>query len=303
MTRAAPIALTDGTVPGPRGDTMTTATSPTVRRAPLVRLLRSELRMILRRPRNLIGIGLLAMVPVVAGIGIAIAADATEGDPVGEGLAGLVAGNGLLLPIFALVVSLTMLLPLIGATLAADALAGEAGSGTMRNLLVAPVSRPRLLAVKAFGVGAVTLLAALVMAVTGIIAGMILLGGDGMLTLSGTSLSFGAGLGRVLLTVVLVSIQVWALAAVALAVSAWTENALIVVVVSLGFIIVSGVLSVIPALDWIDPFLLITSWESVGEVVSDPLPTGSLLEGVLRAVCYLVIGYSLALARMLTRDG
>lgn len=276
---------------------------PDAQRAPLGRLLRSELRMVLRRPRTLIMIGLLALVPVVAGIGIWIAADANSGDPVGEGLATLVAGNGLVLPIFALLLSINMLLPLTGAMLAADALAGEAASGTMRTLLLAPLSRPRLLAVKTFGVATVTLLVVTLMAVTGSIAGVLLLGGDGMLTMSGNSLPLGEAVLRIMLTVVLVTVQVWALAAVALAVSAWTEHPLIVVVVTLGFVILSGVLSVIPALDWLEPVLVMNSWAGIGDVLRDPLPTGTLIDGVLQAGCYIVIGYSLALARMLSRDG
>ncbi|GLZ41192.1 ABC transporter permease subunit [Actinokineospora sp. NBRC 105648] len=281
----------------------TTTTSSRPRRAPLTRLLRSELRMVLRRPRTLIGLGLLGLVPVVIGIGIAIATSSSDGQPIGEGIAALVAGNGLLLPIFALVVALNMLLPLTGAMLAADALAGEASHGTLRGLLMAPVGRARLLAVKAFGVATVSLIAVTLMAVTGIITGTALLGGDGMLTSSGTSLSFVDGLGRVGLTVLLVTIQIWALAAIALAVSAYTEHPLIVVVVALGLVIVSGVLSVIPALDWLQPALITTSWESVADVIQDPLSWDPLVNGVLRAACYLVIGYSIALARTLTRDG
>ncbi|WP_436493792.1 ABC transporter permease [Actinokineospora sp. HUAS TT18] len=285
-------------------DLPTEVQRPRARTAPLVRLLRSELRMVLRRPRTLIMIGLLALVPVIAGIGIALASSGdTSGDPVGEGIAALVDGNGLLLPVFALVLALNMLLPLTGAMLAADALAGETANGTLRSLLLAPVSRPRVLAVKAFGVATVSLLVVLLMAVTGSIAGVLLLGGDGMLTMSGTSLPFIDAIGRILLTVLLVTVQIWALAAIALAVSAWTEHPLIVVVVGLGVVILSGVLSAIPALDWLDPVLMTTSWETIPEVIRDPLPTGTLLEGVLRAGCYIVIGYSLALARMLSRDG
>ncbi|UVS77067.1 ABC-type transport system involved in multi-copper enzyme maturation, permease component [Actinokineospora sp. UTMC 2448] len=270
-------------------------------KAPIARLLRSELRMMLRRPRTLVGLGLLAAVPVIAGIAIRIAAD---GDgPVGEGLSTLVAGNGLMLPIFSLLAALTMLLPLVGATLAADALAGESTNGTLRSLLVAPVSRPRLLAIKAFGIATVTLLACLLMAATGTITGIILLGGDGMLTVSATRLPFADGLGRVLLTALLVAIQIWGVAAVGLAVSAWTDHPLIVLSVALGLLIVSGVLSAIPALDWLDPVLITSGWESIGEVARDPLPWPTLTEGVLRAGCYILIGYSVALSRMLTRDG
>ncbi|GAA2971312.1 ABC transporter permease [Actinokineospora diospyrosa] len=273
-----------------------------VRRAPITRVLRSELRMVLRRPRTLIGLGLLALVPVLMGIGIAIAtANGEEGGA--EGLAALVIGNGMLLPIFALSIAMAMLLPLTGAMLAADALAGESAHGTLRGMLMAPVGRGRLLAVKAFGVASVTLIAVLLMALTGIISGVLLLGGDGMLTASGTSLPFLDALGRVLITALYVTLQVWALAAVALAVSAFTEHPLIVVVVSLGLVIVSGVLAAIPALDWLDPVLVTTSWDAVSEVVRDPIEWGPLVEGGLRALCYLVIGGSIAYSRMLTRDG
>ncbi|MGW5055100.1 ABC transporter permease [Actinokineospora sp. NPDC004072] len=281
---------------------MTAIAAPLPRtKAPLGRLLRSELRMMLRRPRTLVGLGLLASVPVIAGIAIRIAADG-EG-PVGEGLSTLIEGNGLMLPIFALLAALTMLLPLVGATLAADALAGESTHGTLRSLLVAPVGRARLLAIKAFGVATVTLLACLLMAVTGTITGMVLLGGDGLLTMSATRLPFLDGLGRVLLATVLVAIQIWGIAAVGLAVSAWTDHPLIVLSVALGLLIVSGVLSAIPALDWLDPVLITTGWQSIGEVARDPLPWDTLGEGALRAGCYILIGYSLALSRMLSRDG
>ncbi|OLR90077.1 ABC transporter permease subunit [Actinokineospora bangkokensis] len=285
--------------------TATTAQVPLRRatRAPLGRLLRSELRMVLRRPRTLVGLGLLALVPVVAGIGIAIATADGPGELGGDVLASLAAGNGLLLPIFALTMAMAMLLPLTGAMLAADALAGEAAHGTLRGLLVAPVGRARLVAVKAFGVAAVSLLAVALMAVTGTITGLILLGGDGMITTSGTTLPFLDGLGRVLLTVLLVTVQVWAVAAVALAMSAWTEHPLVVVVVSLGVVIVSGVLSVIPALDWLTPALITTSWQGIAAVVQDPVPWDTLGTGLLRAACYIVIGYSIALSRTLTRDG
>ncbi|RLK54583.1 ABC transporter permease [Actinokineospora cianjurensis] len=273
-----------------------------VRRAPLGRVLRSELRMVLRRPRTLVGLGLLGLVPVVMGIGIAIATASGETGE-GDAMAALVMGNGMLLPIFALSVAVVMLLPLTGAMLAADALAGESSHGTLRGMLMAPVGRGRLLAVKAFGVAAVTLLAVVLMAVTGMITGVLLLGGDGMLTASGTSLPFGEALGRVAITVVYVALQVWALAAVALAVSAFTEHPLIVVVVTLGLVIVSGVLSAIPALDWIDPVLVTTSWDAVGEIIRDPIAWSPLVDGALRAACYMLIGGSIAYSRMLTRDG
>jgi len=70
----------------------------------------------------------------------------------GPGLIAAITGNGLMLPIAALRVTLFLLLPLGVSIAAADALAGEAAHGSLRGLLLAPIGRVRLVAVKAFGV-------------------------------------------------------------------------------------------------------------------------------------------------------
>jgi ABC-2 type transport system permease protein len=289
--------------------TTLTPTIPVARtrsHAPIGRLLRSELRLVLRRPRTLIALGLLILVPVIAGIGIAVTADNPQGGGPNEGpgvLASIVGDNGLVLPVFVLFMSLQLLLPMVGAMWAADALAGEASTGALRNLLVAPVGRARLLAVKAFGVAAATIIGVTLMTLSGIITGLLLLGGNSMLTLSGSTLSFGPALGRILLAAGLVTIQILAVAAVALAISSITEHPLIVMAVSLGGIIIFGILNAISALSWLHPYLITNSWFGLVDVMRDPMPTETLTEGILRAACYILIGYSLALARMLTKDG
>jgi len=289
--------------------TTLTATIPVARartHAPIGRLLRSELRLVLRRPRTLIALGLLILVPVIAGIGIAVTAGNPDGGGQADGpgaLAAIVDSNGLVLPIFVLFMSLQMLLPMVGAMWAADALAGEASTGAMRNLLVAPIGRGRLLAVKAFGVATAVVIGVALMTLSGVISGLLLLGGNGMLTMSGTTLTFWPALGRILLAAGLVTIQILAVGAVALAISSVTEHPLIVMAVALGGIIIFGVLNAISALSWLHPYLITHSWFNMVDVMRDPMPTDNLTEGVLRAACYIVIGYSLAFARMLTKDG
>jgi ABC-2 type transport system permease protein len=274
-------------------------------KAPITRLIRAELRFIIRRPRTMAALGLAAAVPVIAAIGVSVAATAPQGGDGGpvEGIASIVADNGLVLPIFVLLLSMTMLLPLMGTMWAADAISGEASAGGLRNLLLAPVGRARLLAVKAFGIATMSLVAVTVMATVGVIAGMLILGGDQMLTLSGSTLPFGEAVGRVALLTVLVTIQVWAVAAVALAISACTDHPLVVLSVTLGGVIIFSVLTAISSLDWLHPMLITTGWPQLADVVRDPMPTDAITDGILRAACYILIGYSLALARMVTRDG
>jgi ABC-2 type transport system permease protein len=270
-------------------------------RAPLGRLLRAELRWVLRRPRTQIALVLLALVPVVTGIGIAAA-----GSPIGAGLLTEVAGNGLVLPVVALSICLTLLLPLAVAMAAADALAGEFAHGTLRGLLLAPVSRGRLVLVKSIGVLAVAVAAVAAVAVLGIITGLILVGpsssAHGMLTLSGTEIGPGSALLRVALAAVWTVGQLAAVGAVALAVSSATDHPLVVLAAVLSGLIGFGVLSAIPALDWLRPVLLTTGWLAVTDVLRDPLPLAGLISSSIRAGCYLLVGVALTLAIMATRN-
>lgn len=190
------------------------AGSAPLSRAPLTRLLRSELRWVLRRPRTQIALGLLALVPVLIGIGI-MATDS----PGGSGLLTQIAGNGLVLPVAALSISLTLLLPLVVTMAAADALAGESAHGTLRGLLLAPVSRTRLVMVKAIGVLAVAVAAVAAVALLGMVTGLVLIGPSGsthgMLTLSGTEVGPGSALLRVSLAAAWTVGQLAAVGAVA----------------------------------------------------------------------------------------
>ena len=282
---------------------MTAATRPgaaaTRSTAPLGRVLAAELRWVLRRPRTLVVLGLLALVPIAIAIGIA-----ATGGPSGRGLVAQVAGNGFVLPVVALGLSLTLLLPLAVASAGADAIAGEAATGTLRGLLLAPVGRLRLVVMKSAGVITVAVLAVLVVAVVGMIAGTVVVGGaqGTLVTLSGTTLGIGEALGRIALVAVWTVGQLLAIGAVALAISTFTEHPLVVLACVLGGLIVFGVLSAIPSLEWLQPVLLTTGFSAGTDVLRDPLPLGGLGSSTVRALVYVVLGLAVTVARMRRRD-
>jgi ABC-2 type transport system permease protein len=274
---------------------------------PLTRLLAAELRWIFRRPRTLAVLGLLALIPVVIGIGLTLVdepASANGSDDGGGALLASAVNNAFVLPIAAIVLALALLLPLAAAMAGADAIAGETSHGTLRGWLIAPVGRGRLLAVKAFGVATVSVVSVLAMCVTGVVTGLIINGTDSLFTLSGTTLSLGGALARILLVAGWVVLQLWAIGAVALAISSWTEHPMLVVASVLATDIVFTILGFLKSLDWLHPFLLTQNWSMApAEVLQDPMGTQLLGEGALRAACYIVIGLSLAYARLSTRDG
>lgn len=278
-------------------------TAPARSAVPLGRLLRSELRWVLRRPRTLVMLGLFALVPVVLGIAVAVADRA--GGP-GAGLIAATVGNGLVLPVASLALALALLLPLGVSMAAADALAGESAHGTLRGLLLAPVSRLRVVGMKGFGVLAVATVAVALIAVVGVLTGLVVVGsaagGGGLLTLSGSTLSMGQAAGRVALAAGWTVLQLAAVGAVALAVSSLTDHPLVVMAVVLSGAIVFGVLTAIPALGWLHPALLTSHWPAIADVLRDPLPLDNLGRSAIVAVVYLVTGLAVAIARTLTRD-
>lgn len=285
---------------GAGGPATPLAAGPGAQSAPLGRLLRSELRWVLRRPRTLVLLGLLALLPVALGVGVAVA---TSDGRAGGGLMAQMAGNGLVLPVASLTIALALLLPLGVSMVAADALAGESAHGTLRGLLLAPVSRLRLVGMKSAGVLAVAVVAVLLVAGVGLLTGLVAVGGgDGLLTLSGTTVGVGSALGRLGVALAWTVLQLAAVGAVALAVSSVTEHPLVVMAVTIGGLIVFGVLSSIPALSGLWPWLLPSGWGSLADVLRDPVPPDALLRSSGRAACYLAIGLGFTTARMLRRD-
>ncbi|WP_275001144.1 ABC transporter permease [Promicromonospora iranensis] len=289
---------------------------PARRRAPLWRLLRAEVRWIFRRPRTLVVLALLAVLPVITGVAVDLTLNG-GGAPVDTGPPGAgpgasdggppifvtMAASAFVLPLGSLMTLLMLMLPLTVAMASGDALAGEQSHGTLRGWLLAPVSRGRLLLVKSAGVLVVALVASGLVVASGMVTGLVLTGTDGLVSMSGTELSMGDVLWRLGVAVAWATFYLMAIGAVALAISAFTEHPMVVVVGVLGGLIVSVVLMQISALDWLHPYLLPSSLTSMVDLIRDPVSFDGLAEGAFRAGCYLVIGMSLAYARITTKDG
>lgn len=268
-------------------------------RGALWRFYRSELRLLLRRRRNLVLLGFLVLVPVL--IGIAVKVSRPGG---GEGPAFLdqITGNGLFLVFTALTVSIPLFLPLVVGVVAGDAIAGEAGLGTLRYLLIVPVGRGRLLAVKSVAILTFTVLSVALVAVSGMVTGAILFGVRALVLLSGTSVGVGDALLRILGVVGYVSLALFALAAGGLFVSTLTENAIAAMAATIGLAIVSTVLDAVPQLSAIHPALLTDHWLGFGEFLRSPVSGGDLLRWSLLHLAYVVVFLSAAWARLTTKD-
>lgn len=263
------------------------------------RLLGSELGLTFRRPRNLVMLTVLACVPVV--IGVVLRVIGAEDDDGGMG--GIIAatvGNSLMLTFASLSVLVPLLMPIAVSVVAGDAIAGEAGTGTLRYLLAAPAGRTRLLAVKYLNAVVFSFAVTAAVALSALVTGLLLFPVGPVTLLSGSTVSVADGLLRILVTVGYVTAGMAALAAVALALSTLTEVSIGAISATLVLIIVTQVLRAFPQLDAITPYLLPSHWTGFDGALRDPL--GDFSGGLLAFGAYIVLFCSIAWARFSGKD-
>ena len=273
----------------------------TPRRGSLLRLTRSELRLVLGRRRNLVLLSGLALVPLLLGTVLFVTQDSAL-DGQGPGFIGQVTGNGLFLVVASLFVCLPFLLPLTIGIASGDAIAGEASAGTLRYLLTVPVARGRLLAVKA--VGALTFAASAVaaIAVVGIVAGATYFGLRGITLLSGTTVPLGDGILRIAAVVIDVGLSMTGLVAVGLFFSTLTEVPVGAMAATVVTAIVCGVLDQLPQLHTLAPALLTHPRLAFAEFLRLEPDWGVLGQGLALQAAWVTIFGALAWSRFTTAD-
>ncbi|MET0788552.1 MAG: ABC transporter permease [Cellulomonas sp.] len=271
------------------------------RRGSLLRLVRSELRLVLGRRRNLVLLSGLALVPLLLGTVLFLTQDSAL-DGQGPGFIGQVTSNGLFLVVAALFLCLPFLLPLTIGIASGDAIAGEASAGTLRYLLTVPVARGRLLAVKAVGALAFAASAVLAIAVVGLVAGAVYFGLHGVTLLSGTTVPLGDGVLRVAAIVAYVGLSMTGLVAVGLFYSTLTEVPVGAMAATVVTAIVCGVLDQLPQLHAIAPALLTHHWLDFAEFLRLEPDWGVLGQGLALQAAWVVIFGALAWSRFTTAD-
>ncbi len=284
--------------------TARTAAAPW-RPAPLrawLRLLRSELGLTFLRWRNIALLAVLAVIPALIGFALWLAAPAGGGDGQGPPFLDQVAGNGVFLAFLALVVMLTLVLPLAVAVVAGDSIAGEAGHGTLRYLLTVPAGRTRLLGIKYVALVVFCACACLLVAGVALAAGALLFGVGPVTLLSGTTISLAAGLLRLLLVTLYVAAAMAALAAIGLAISTLTEHAIAAIATLLVIAVGSEVADSVPQFAVIHPYLPTHWWLSFDGLLRAPVAWPDVLHGLLSFGVYVIIFGALAWARITTAD-
>ncbi|MER7999500.1 ABC transporter permease [Streptomyces sp. NPDC095613] len=279
-------------------------------------LVRSELTITFRRWRTAALLAVLAAVPVLIGIAVRIetggggGAGGAGGTGGGHGMTGgggpafltQVTNNGLFLVFAALAATLPVFLPMAVGVIAGDAVAGEAGGGTLRYLLVAPAGRTRLLLAKFVSTLAFCLAATLVVAASALAVGALLFPLGEVTTISGTRISFAEGLIRAALIAVIVAASLAGVAALGLFVSTLTGSGIAAMAATVGLVITAQIVDTIPQLHAIQPYLFPHYWLSFADLLREPVHWEEIGRNLGLQGLYVAVFGSAAWARFTTKD-
>lgn len=264
-------------------------------------LMLSELRVMFTRRRTWAMLFAIAMIPVLLATAVFLTADQISP---GEGPPFLdrVTQNGLFTGFTAMLLAMPLFLPLTMAVVSGDTIAGEAGLGTLRYLLIAPVGRARLLVVKYLGTLVFALAGTFTLMIAGAIIGAILFPVGPVTLLSGDVIQIPEALGRMALVALYTTISMMGMLAVGLFISTLTTipvGAMTGVLVASG---VSQILDNLPQLAFLHEWLFTHYWLDFADILRQPVELSSLGSNLILQLGYVALFGSLAYGRLASKD-
>jgi ABC-2 type transport system permease protein len=201
-----------------------------------------------------------------------------------------------------MILAIPLFLPLTMGVVAGDTIAGEASTGTLRYLLIAPVSRIRLLFVKFIGATVFAIAATSTLMISGILIGVALFPVGPVTLLSGDVISIPQALIRIALVATYVTISLMGLAAIGLFISTLTVIPVGAMAATVVVSTVSQILATLPQLEVIHPYLPTYYWLGFADLLRAPMDLHSMASNILLQGAYIAIFGSAAYSRFTTKD-
>jgi ABC-2 type transport system permease protein len=259
-----------------------------------------------RRRRTYLTLGAVAGFSVVLTVALA-AAGPGQVEYVGDLPLVLVPRtSGLSVALIALASTMKFFLPLAVALFAGEAVAGEAGWGSLRYVMARPVSRTRVLWSKASVAGGLSVIAVVVLAATAALAGTLAFGWHALPIIDGAAsrpghpvaatLLPGTVLGTLALSTVYVVVGMTSIFAVAFFLSTTTRRPLVAVAGGIGLTIVSRIFNAdyLPGVSVVNKFMPNNDIDLWNHLFVRPVSTEGFVHFALVQAAYVVVFMGLA---------
>jgi len=261
-------------------------------------MFRVEIGKAVRRLRTWVfaaGLAGLAVLPVVV-------LSTSSGGAGGPVFFDFIKRNGLFAALTVLALIQPFFLPLGTALLSGESIASEASNGTLRYLVARPVGRARLVLLKYAAV--MTQVAAAIgwVMLVGLAAGGIAFGFGRLPTLSGSTISEGAALARILGTGLYVLGGMAGLAALGVFISTLTDSGPGASVATMAIAIASQIVDSLPTLHAVHPYLISHGWLAFVDLFRTPIEWGAMIRGLELDAAYTAVFLLAALMSFARKD-
>jgi ABC-2 type transport system permease protein len=271
------------------------------RRPSTLAVYRWELRKLVSQKRTYMGLGLAVILPLIFVVvqNLHQHHDHGGGDSI---FAAQITQSGLATPVLMLLFESVFFLPLIASLVAGDVVAAEDGNGTLKTILTRSVNRGQVFAAKVLTAVTYGMLAVFLSAAVATIGGVLSWGFNQITTFSGSVVSASEGLLLVLAANACYLIPLLTVVCIGVLLSTATRNSTAAVVGTIGFTILLFIVSGIPGLEGIKPYLLTEQYENWHGLLRTPTDWAPVWHSLWVCSLYAVPSLFAAYLVFLRRD-
>jgi ABC-2 type transport system permease protein len=259
---------------------------------------RWELRKLRSQKRTYLGLGAAALVPIIFVVALAT----RGGGPNDVAFGRYVHDTGLAIPLVLLLFGSVWMFPLITALVAGDIVAAEDRNDTLKLILTRSVERQQIFAAKTLAAISYAILAIVVSGSVGLIAGILASGFNPIVSLSGTRISAGSGLGLVWASLAVYLLPIVAIACIGLLLSTVFRNSGAAIVGTLMFSLLVQLIGILPGLGGLHPYLLSTQFDAWQGLLRTPVDWAPILRAIWVCAIYALPALAVAALVFLRRD-
>jgi ABC-2 type transport system permease protein len=269
------------------------------RRPRTLTVYRWEIRKLLAQKRTYLGFGIAMLFPLI----FVVSEHFRNGHPdAGNIFASYVKESGLATPVLMLFWQSAFLYPLIAALVAGDIVATEDGNGKLKTILTRSVDRGQVFTAKLLAALTYAAVGIYLSAATATIAGVASWGFKHVITFSGTTVSAPKGLLLVGVAYGVYLIPLAAVVCIGVLLSTVTRNSAAAVVGTLAVTLLMALVSLIPGLGGLSPYLLPTEFNNWHGLLRTPTDWAPVWHSLWVCALYAVPAAFAAYLVFLRRD-
>jgi ABC-2 type transport system permease protein len=258
---------------------------------------RWELRKLAAQKRTYLGLGGMALLPLIFTVSVVI-----DGGEVEGALFGRVTETGLATPLVLLFFGSAFLFPLAAALVAGDIVATEDHHGTLKTIFTRSIDRGPIFGAKALAAFTYALLALLLFAAVALAAGVAAWGLHPLTSLSGTELPVLRTLLLIWGALLAYLLPLMTVGSIALLLSTVARNGAAAVVGTLLLVVLMQIVAGIPGTEAVEPYLLPDQFDAWQGLLREPIDWGPIAHAAWVSFAYSLPCLLIAAAVFRRRD-